>query len=201
RRENPNTISVSFNYYLLHHPDIHLSTELFPNLQREIRGCKLPMQFIADVKRQKMLVEIKVTLHQKLLPYLDQLKENLYFWVEKGVDSMFFQPVALVGSQFPTGLELNNDFIPFLLKLKELKKDDRVLSKAIRKSEIGLDVIVSFLKKTNLYKREANKCKACTQIIFLNPDLTVLNCKTLWGREMGVPCADFFDFICCGFQP
>lgn len=182
-------------------PDIHLSTELFPALQKEIRGCKLPLQFIINAKKQKMLVEIKVTLHERLLPYLNRLERNLRSWVGRGIDSMFFQPVALVGNQFPTGLELKKDFIPILLKLKELKAKDRVLGKIIRKSETGFDIIISLLEGTDLYKKEANKCRACNQIIFLNPDLTIMNCKTLWGRARKLPCSEFFDFICCGFQP
>ncbi|MFH1780481.1 MAG: radical SAM protein [Candidatus Nealsonbacteria bacterium] len=184
------------------HPDIHLSTELFADMQKEIRGgSKLPLQFIADVKKLNMAVELKITLHQQLLSHIDQLKENLYSWVEKGVDSIFFQPIAPVGKHFPRGLGLDKSFIPFLVKLKGLKAKDPVLSRIIRKSEMGFDTIISLIEGNNFYKTIAEKCRVYDQIIFLNPDLQILNCKTLWDRKKGTSCADFFDFICCGFQP
>lgn len=182
------------------HPDIHLSVELFADLQKEMRGSDLPLQFITDVKKAGMLLELKINLHQKLLPYEEQLKDNLYSWVEKGVGSIFFQPIAPVGKKFPTGLELEKSFISFLSELKELKSKDPVLSKIIRKSGIGLDAIISLIEGTNFYKKVADKCNACNQIIFLDPDLKILNCKTLWKRKEDSLCADFFDFICCGFQ-
>ena len=183
------------------HPDIHLSTELFEDLQKEMRGCELPLQFITNVKKLGMLLELKINLHQQLLPYFDQLKENLYSWREKGVDSIFFQPIVPLGDNFPAGLELNKSFIPFLIKLKELKSKDPFLNKIIRKSEIGFDVIISLIKGTNLYKEVAKKCNVDNKIIFLNPDFQKFNCKTLWGRKKNTSCSEFFDFICCGFQP
>jgi organic radical activating enzyme len=184
------------------HPDIHLSIELFDDLQKELRGgSNLPLQFIADVKKLGLLLELKINLHQRLLPYKDQLKENLYSWVKKGVGSIFFQTIVPVGKNFPKGLKIDKSFIPFLLELKKLKVEDLVLSKVIRKSAIGIDVIISFLEGTNLYKETAEKCNVCNQIIFINPDLKILNCKTLWERKKEVPCSKFFDFICCGFQP
>lgn len=184
------------------HPDIHLSTELFPDLQKEMRGgSNLPLQFIADVKELGLLLELKINLHQRLLSYKDRLKDNLYSWIERGADSMFFQPIAPVGKNFPIGLKIEKSFIPFLLELKRLKAEDPVLSKVIRKSEIGLDVIISFIEGTDLYKTMAEKCNACNQIVFIDPDLKTLNCKTLWEREEGAPCSKFFDFVCCGFQP
>lgn len=184
------------------HPDIHLSIELFEDLQKEMRGdSNLPLQFIADVKKSGLLLELKINLHQKLLPYKDQLKENLYSWAERGIDSIFFQPIVPVGKNFPNGLEINKSFTPFLLELKKIKVEDPILSKVIRKSASGIDVIISFIEKTNLYKETAEKCDVCNQIIFINPDLKILNCKTLWERERNAPCSNFFDFICCGFQP
>lgn len=186
------------NFY----PDIHLSVELFEGLQKEMRGgSNLPLQFITDVKKMGLLLELKVNLHQKLLPYKDQIKENLYSWAETGVDSIFFQPIAPVGKNFPKGLEIDKSFIPFLLELKKLKTEDPILSKVIRKSANGIDVIISFIEKTDLYKETADKCDVCNQIVFVNPDLKILNCKTLWERDPNVPCSSFFDFICCGFQP
>lgn len=184
------------------HPDIHLSIELFEDLQREMRGSSnLPLQFIADVKKLGLSIELKINLHQKLLSYKNRLKENLYSWAERGVDSIFFQPIVPVGKNFPNGLEINKSFIPFLLELKKIKIEDPILSKVIRKSASGIDVIISFIEKTNLYKETAKKCDVCNQIIFINPGLKILNCKTLWERERNVSCSKFFDFICCGFQP
>jgi MoaA/NifB/PqqE/SkfB family radical SAM enzyme len=184
------------------HPDIHLSIELFEDLQKEMRsGSSLPLQFIAGVKKLGLLLELKINLHQKLLSYKDRLKENLYSWAERRIDSIFFQPIVPVGKNFPSELEINKSFIPFLLELKKLKLEDPVLSKVIRKSAIGIDVIISFIEQTNLYKEIAEKCDVCNQIIFINPDLKILNCKTLWERERNAPCSKFFDFICCGFQP
>lgn len=184
------------------HPDIHLSTELFNDLQKELRsGSDLPLQFIADVKKLGLLVELKINLHQKLLSYKDRLKENLYSWIERGVDSMFFQPIAPVGRNFPPGLQIDKFFIPFLLELKKLKLEDPVLSRVIRKSAVRIDVIISLIEGTNLYKEVTEKCNVCSQIIFMDPSLKTLNCKTLWERKKNVPCSKFFDFICCGFQP
>lgn len=181
-------------------PDIHLSTELFKELQSEMRGCELPLQFIANVKSLGILLELKVNLHQLLLPYFNQLKKNLYFWVKKGVDSIFFQPIAPLGSHFPIGLELDKSFIPFLLKLKQLKSKDPILNKIIRKSEVSFDTIISLIEGSDLYKEVAKKCNACNQIIFLDPNLKMLNCRSLWDRDKDASCVDIFDFICCGFQ-
>lgn len=181
-------------------PDIHLSTELFKELQKEMRGCELPLQFIASVKELDMLLELKINLHQLLLPYLDRLKANLYSWIEKRVDSIFFQPIAPLGNHFPAGLELNKSFISFLLKLKQLKSEDPVLNKIIRKSEIGFDTIISLIDGSDLYKKVAKKCDVYKKIFFLDPNLQMLNCKSLWGRKKNASCVDIFDFICCGFQ-
>ncbi|TFG35287.1 MAG: radical SAM protein [Parcubacteria group bacterium] len=182
-------------------PDIHLSTELFEETQREMRGCELPIQFITKAKKLGILLELKINLHQLLLPHLDQLRANLYSWRGKGVDSIFFQPIAPLGNDFPTGLELDNSFVSFLLKLKQLKSEDPILKKIIRKSEIGLDTIISFIDGSSLYKKVAKKCNVYNQIIFLDPNLQMLNCKSLWDREKNASCVDIFDFICCGFQP
>lgn len=183
------------------HPDIHLSVELFPELQKKMRGCDLPLKFIAEVKKAGLLLELKINLHQQLLPYKNQLKDNLYSWIEKGADSMFFQPIAPVGENFPNGLKIEKSFIPFLAELKRLKSEDPVLRRVIRKSEAGLDAIISLVEKTDFCRTMADQCTAYNQIIFIDPDFKILNCKTLWGREKGVPCSKFFDFICCGFQP
>jgi len=154
----------------------------------------------ADVKKLGLLLELKINLHQKLLFYKNRLKENLYFWVEKGVDSIFFQPIVPIGRSFPHGLEIDKFFTPFLLELKKLKVEDPVLSKVIRKSAIGIDVIISLIEGTSLYKEVAEKCNVYNQITFIDPDLKILNCRTLWKRKKGIPCSKFFDFICCGFQ-
>lgn len=182
-------------------PDIHLSTELFPELQKELRSdSELPLEFIADVKKLGLLLELKINLHQKLLPYKNQLKDNLYFWINRGVDSIFFQPIVPVGKNFPSGLEIDKNFISFLLKLRELKIKDLTLNKVIRNSAVGLDVIISFIEGVDLYRRVAEKCNVYNQIIFINPDLKILNCKSLWDKKKNVPCSKNFDFICCGFQ-
>jgi len=181
-------------------PDIHLSVELFPKLQKDLRGCDLPLKFISNAKKLELLLELKINLHQQLSPYKNKLKDNLYSWLERGVDSIFFQPIAPVGENFPRGLKINKSFIPFLEELKRIKLEDPVLKKIIRKSETGLDVIISFIKKTDLYKIGASKCNAYNQIIFIDSDLKIMNCKTLWNRKEDVPCSDLFDFICCGFQ-
>src|SRR4030042_2500386 len=94
-------------------PDIHLSIELFPELQKELRGgSDLPLKFIANVKKLGLLLELKINLHQKLLSYKNQLENSLYFWIDKGVNSMFFQPIVPVGNNFPTRLKLDKSFIP-----------------------------------------------------------------------------------------
>jgi hypothetical protein len=39
------------------------------------------------------------------------------------------------------------------------------------------------------------------KIIFLDTDLNIKNCKTVWSRDLNKKCSEFFDFICCWFQP
>lgn len=181
-------------------PDIHLSIELFEDLQKELKGAELPLQFIKEAKNLNLKIELTIVLHQKLLPYLDQLKENLLSWIDNGVDSIFFQPIASVGTHFPLELEISESFIPFLERLKLLKIKNPILSKAIRNSKTFFDIIISLIERTNLYRKVALRCRMYDQIIFLNPDLKLFTCKTLWKRKKGVSCSEFFDFICCGFQ-
>ena len=180
--------------------NVHLSTELFVKLQKDLRGTFLPINFIHKIVDNNMNVELKITLHKMLIPYLDKIQNNLYFWINTGIKSIRFQPIVPVGSKFPDGLELDCSFIPFLEELKWLKNNDHLLHKMIRNSPRSFEAVISLLNNSELPKGLVENCNIVDKILFINTDFKISNCKTLWGKKNDASCSDVFDMVCCGFQ-
>jgi hypothetical protein len=68
--------------------------------------------------------DIKVALHQELLPLVNDLQNILNWWKSLGASSIRFQPVAPVDSLKMENLLLTPDFLPFLDRSTEILEQD-----------------------------------------------------------------------------
>jgi hypothetical protein len=66
----------------------------------------------------------------------------------------------------------------------------------IRNSIQSLEAPIKLLNKDDI-SCIANNCNMYNKIIFLDTDLNIKNCKTIWNRDLNKECSKFFDFICC----
>jgi len=66
----------------------------------------------------------------------------------------------------------------------------------IRNSLQSLEAPIKLLNKGDI-SCIAYNCNMDKKIIFLDTDLNIKNCKTIWNRDLNKKCSDFFDFICC----
>lgn len=182
-------------------PNIHLSSELFLDLQKIIRKTnQLPTQLLECAVKQGMSVELKVTIHKKLMPYLEQLEESLLNWQRLGIKSIRFQPVVPISSHFPKDLILDESTIPLFEKLLDIKNNNKKLGEMIRNSSESFKTTISFLKKTDYYKKTARECDMKNKIVFIDTDLKLKNCMSLWGKNSKSRCENVFDLVCCSFQ-
>lgn len=181
-------------------PNIAMSVELFDALQRDLRGSELPYGVIDLLLSNGFNIELKVTLHMKLLPYVDFLQDTITYWKNKGIKSIRFQPVEPVGDTFPDELKVGRDFLPVLDRLMAFKQDDHPLQHFIRNSLASLDTIRSLIIHGRVDHSVPNECRISEKIAFINPDNQVLNCRSLWGRQE-VPCnSETFNYVCCGYK-
>lgn len=182
-------------------PNIHLSSELFLGLQGDIRKCnQLPIDFLKKALGEGMSVELKITIHKGMEKYVDQLEKTLMYWKKSGVKSFRFQPVVSTGNFFPKNLILDKKSVVIFEKLIDIKKNNAELSSVIRNSIDSFRTAISFLKKTDFYLTSAKKCNIKNQIVFINTDLEIMNCQTVWGKNPNKSCVDIFDSVCCSFQ-
>lgn len=179
--------------------NIHLSLELFEKHQINIRWSNYPIDLIKKLSDSKVNVELKVVLHYLMLDKINELKERIDFFLGLWVKSFRFQPVAITWSSFEKSLILKDDFTKFISELIRIKKINKY-NKIIRNSTESLKTINKLLRKEDI-SWIANKCNMDEKIIFIDTNFKFKNCKTLWDRDLSKKCADFFDFICCWFQP
>lgn len=181
-------------------PILNVSSELTNGMQKEFRGGSLPVKFIAKAVAFGLQVDLKVVLHQQLLPLADELYEIIGWWKSIGISSLRFQPVAPIDNLKMENLLLKEDFIPFLDRLSEIIKFDDSLKNFLRHSIESIEGIRSQIIQSDFRVGLANKCTIINKMVFFNTDLEYLNCKTLWSRLEKDKCEDIFDFLCCGFQ-
>ena len=181
-------------------PNIAMSVELYDDLQQEVRGCDIPYDLIDKMIQNEFNIEFKVTLHQKLLKYLDSIEEKLKFWHRRGVKSIKFQPVEPVGNGFEESLKLDKKFASFIELLLKFKASNHDLESFIRNSCESFETIKSLIENGYVDESVPEQCITHKKILFLNTDNKVLNCKSLWNRE-NTPCrSDTFSYVCCGYK-
>ena len=181
-------------------PLLNVSSELTEAMQKSVRGCDLPLPFIKQATLLGYKVDIKVVLHQQLLPLKDELTEIIMWWKSTGVSTMRFQPVAPIDHLKMDHLLLTPAFIPFLDELQEIITLNDELKNFISHSAESIEGVKSQIMLSEFRLGLANRCSIINKMVFLNTDLEYLNCKTLWGRSEADSCEKVFDFLCCGFQ-
>lgn len=181
-------------------PNIAMSVELFDDLQQMVRGCGIPYELMDRIIEEGLHIEFKVTLHQKLYLYRDQIEAKLRFWQNKGIHSIRFQPMEQVGrTPLQESLALNPSFSTVMDELIRLKQADGVLGGMIRNSLESLQTTKSLIEHHYVEESIPRQCNIHQKILFLNTDNAVLNCKSLWSRDH-IPCrGDTFSYVCCGY--
>jgi hypothetical protein len=181
-------------------PRLVLSTELFADMQEEIRECRsLPVDFVETARRYGFDIQLKIVLHQGLVCYDDRIAEVLRFWIGKGVDSIRFQPVFATSDSFPKSLILSQEAIPMLRMLRDLKLSGGVFGDAILNSPSNLDLLIGLLYNEKPQSERINGCSVKETYVFITPDVKILNCLSLWGHDRMLPCENLFDATCCCF--
>lgn len=180
-------------------PDFHVSTELFEEHQKELRGAELPIGFIKKSIAQGHRVELKVTLNNLLLQKIDDLKECLYDWVDLGVESIRIQPLVDVNSKMRRDITLTEGFIKVVEMLVDFKQNDKVLSNVLRNNDVSFEALLKVLRHEKVNEKIIHQCCADKGIVFVTTNLELKNCKTIWNRNPKQNCMQYFDLVCCGF--
>lgn len=182
-------------------PNIHLSSELFLPLQRDIRKTnQLPIEFVKQANIYGISVELKITVHKKMMAYVKKIERSLINWQRIGIKSVRFQPVVSTNKYFSQDLILDEFTIPLFEKLIDIKNNNKKLGEIMRNSTNSFKTTISYLKKTDYYKKIAKKCDMKNKIVFIDADLKQKNCISLWGKNLRKKCENVFDLVCCGFQ-
>lgn len=182
------------------YPILNISSELTNEMQGKIRGGLLPIKFISEAISLGFKTDIKIVLHQELLPLVNELSNILNWWKSIGTSSIRFQPVAPIDKLKMENLLLTRESLPFLDRLIEIIKHDDNLKTFIRHSLESIEGIRSQIMQSDFRISLANKCNIINKMVFFNTDLEYLNCKTLWNRLEKDKCDKLFDLLCCGFQ-
>lgn len=180
--------------------NFHISSELNEDLQKTIRGCKLPLDFIGEAIKCGFRVELKVVLHQKLIPLLPKINDMIYQWKALGISSIRFQPVVPIDHLEMKDLLLNENAIPVLDKIIDLINCDDIIKPFIRNTAESIEGIKSQIYLSPFRFYLADKCNIIDKLIFLDTDLKYQNCKTLWKKNESDDCRKVFDMVCCGYQ-
>lgn len=175
-------------------PDIHISVELFDELQKEIRGKDMPYDLIKDLVNVGCNIELKVTIHQKLLPWINKIENSLNDFMNCGVNSIRIQPVFFP-CNLVTPLRLNKSGAEIFSKFLEIKKNSKYTN-FIRNTDENLLLTIKMLQEDDISKIDKPSCVAKDKVVFMQPDGQQVNCLELWGKK---DCQKEFDLICCGF--
>jgi hypothetical protein len=128
-----------------------------------------------------------------------KIKERLSYWQSLWIKSIRFQPVFPTGNNFDRNLILNEEIIPFINKLMSLSKFEKYFW-FIRNSINSFDACKKFLLKDRNVCNYGKNCNMKNVIIFIDTDMNIKNCRTLWNRNKKQSCNEFFDLVCCWFQ-
>ncbi|HAG1880144.1 TPA: radical SAM protein [Salmonella enterica] len=177
-------------------PNLHVSSELIAEHQISLRHSKMPYEFIEiATKKYGFKVELKVILHSLLSTYTDKFDKFIDKWLSHGVSQIRFQPIVQTGNISNQLILHKKDcvIIHKLMELKQIAKYNNIIRNSIESFEAILNVINS---KNNKIEK---KCFMHEKIIFIDSDGNILNCATMWGKNIK-SCNNQFDFICCGFN-
>jgi len=167
---------------------------LFDELQKEIRGSDIPYRLIKNLTNIGCNVNLKVTIHNKLLPYVDDLENALNKYLVLGVKSIRIQPVFFP-KNISDALKLTKESSKIFKKFLDLKQLEK-FSSFIRNSTESLLLIIDFLQYADMSRIKKVHCSAKDKVVFMGPDGKIINCLELWNKKS---CAQGFDLACCCF--
>lgn len=194
-----NKIGPIFNKIVENNINITVSIELFEEHQKIVRSwSEYPINFILKLIQNWINVKLKITLHQLMVYRKEEIEKRLNYFMSLWVKAIRVQPVWKTWNNFDKSIMLNKSFITFLHKIIELKKMDKYKD-FIRNSLQSLESPIKILNKEDI-SYIANNCNVDKTTIFIDTDLNIKNCKTIWNRDLNNKCDTFFDFICCCFQ-
>lgn len=194
-----NKIDSIFNKIVENNINITVSIELFEEHQKIVRSwSEYPIKFILKLIQNWINVKLKITLHQLMAYKKTEIENRLNYFINLWVKSIRVQPVWKTWDNFEKSIILNKSFIVFLNEIIKLKKMDKY-KKFIRNSLQSLEAPIKILNKEDI-SYIANNCNVDKTTIFIDTDLSIKNCKTIWNRDLNKKCDTFFDFICCCFQ-
>ncbi|HDO1312616.1 radical SAM protein [Aeromonas veronii] len=176
-------------------PNIHLSSELTPELQYKLRGCSMPYSFIkAAVYQYNCPVELKVIIHSKTPCDANILVNILSKWMGLGVVSIRFQPIVQTGS-VPTELALSSSDIIIFEEIINLKRTP-MFNSFIRNSTDSLQLAIDVIRSPVGHLTKS--CNMFEKIELISSSGEVLNCASAWGKDARF-CNKKYDLTCCGF--
>lgn len=179
--------------------EFHVSSELFLDIQRNLRGNRLPSEFIARCKLYGYNVRLKVTMTNLLNTKIDELEENFYWWKKIGISTIIFQPVVYVNDKTRKDIYLMPEFIKVINKIEELRSKNVVLRNMLCNSEESWQALKKILYGEKVSIEIIRKCITYKKMLSLDTDLNLGNCKSLWNKDENIPCQECFDLVCCGF--
>ncbi len=179
--------------------EFHVSSELFLDIQRDLRGNRLPSEFIARCKLYGYNVRLKVTMTNLLKTKIDELEDCFYWWRKIGVSTIVFQPVVYVNDKTRKDIYLTPEFIKVINKIEELRNTNVELKNMLCNSKESLQALKQILNGEKVSIEIIKKCITYKKMISLDTDLKLGNCKSLWNKGEDIPCQKCFDLVCCGF--
>jgi hypothetical protein len=178
--------------------EAYVSMELFEDLQKMYRHSNWPCTFIQEAIDAEVAVEAKMVLTRVTAERKVELTAALRKWEAMGVKSIRMQPV--VGQDDLTrGLALDTSSLGFLEELISIKRSSSTLSHLLRNTEESLIALYDYLDRRVHPVSQIAACRCFERIQFVDANLTLYDCRTLWGKSPQKSCYDNFDLACCGF--
>lgn len=176
--------------------NIFLSVELNTNLQKTFKKNILPIQFISEINKLSLPLNIKFVLTPQMINLNDSIGESLEWWSQYQIKSIRFQPVVPVVSK---SFELSNESICLIDELIEIKKNKSFGDHFLRNSFEYLDSLKKFILSKELPYKLIEKCPAKENINFMDQIGNIYNCKSLYNKNDKKKCEEVFDLNCFCF--
>ncbi len=180
---------------------VTLSLELVDELQQRLRCSSLPLALVEELAARDLNLQLKVVLHNELLPWVEVLPEVLREWRSRGVSSVRFQTLAPAGQAALARLRLDRSCLRLVDTLSELDIAYPDLAGLVRNSPEHWRLLRALLTNSLPAERASiEACQVARTLLFMNSSGEEMTCRSLWQRPEGVPCSEFFDETCSGFQ-
>jgi len=179
--------------------DFHVSSELFLDIQKKLRGDQLPVNFIEHCRFYGYNVRLKVTMTNLLCTKIDELEDCFYWWKEIGISTIIFQPIVYINDKVRKDIYLTSDFIKVIDKIEGLGNEKRILKNMLHNSKESWQALKEILNGENVPIEIINKCITYEKMLSLDTNLNIGNCKSLWNKDVDASCQECFDLVCCGF--